>query len=62
MPWDRYISIGIGIIGIQPSEFWNMSLKELLLAIDGFTEFNTTKKDKPLSKDELNKLMELYPD
>ena len=52
----------MGIIGIQPDQFWNMSLKELMYAIDGFIEFNGNNKSKPLTKNELNELMELYPD
>lgn len=50
------------MMGIQPDQFWNMSLKEFLLALDGFLEFNSSNKDKPLTKKELDELMELYPD
>ena len=50
------------MMGISPSNFWDMSLPELFLAIDGFKEFHVGKKDRPMSKDELKELMELYPD
>ncbi len=49
--------------GMQPSEFWNCSPQEVYMALDGFTEFNATNtKEKPLGSDELQELMELYPD
>ena len=37
--------------------FWNSSLKEVFIAIEGFREFNTTGDDTtPLSEDELKEL------
>jgi len=39
-----------------------MSITEITLAIKGFSEFNGGSKDKPMGKNELNELMELYPD
>tara|TARA_B100001778_G_C18395254_1_gene541681 strand:+ start:559 stop:711 length:153 start_codon:yes stop_codon:yes gene_type:complete len=50
------------MMGIQPSMFWNMSPREVFLAIDGFKEFNGTEKETPLSRNELDNLMELHPD
>lgn len=50
------------MIGLQPSEFWEMSIIEVHLAIEGFTEFNGAEKEKPMTNDELKDLMELYPD
>ena len=47
---------------MQPSEFWNSSIIEIHSAIDGFMEFNGAEKEAPMNKEELNKLMELYPD
>ena len=52
----------MGMVGIPPSEYWNMGLPELYAAIDGFMEFNGAKDDAPLGKDELKEMMELYPD
>ena len=52
----------MGVLGIPPSEFWNMGLPELYLAIDGYKEANTNEESQPLSKDELFDLMERYPD
>tara|TARA_R100000655_G_scaffold77938_1_gene117266 strand:- start:8931 stop:9083 length:153 start_codon:yes stop_codon:yes gene_type:complete len=50
------------MIGMRPKDFWDSSPKEIYKAISGFIEFNTTKKDKPMSKGELDDLMERYPD
>ena len=50
------------MIGINPAVFWDMSITEITLAIKGFSEFNGGNKDKPMGKNELNELMELYPD
>lgn len=47
---------------MQPENFWNSSVPEISFAIKGFSEFNGGKKDKPMSRDELDNLMELHPD
>ena len=60
--WSRLYSICVGMIGIQPEQFWRMSPIEINLAIAGFKEFNGVKEDRPLTADELNELMELHPD
>ena len=54
------MQICFGMIGMQPSEFWNSSVCEINNAIEGFTEFHTSEPEQPLSKDELDNLMELY--
>ena len=56
------MEICIGMIGMQPTEFWNASPNEVYAAIEGFREFNTSNNEKPMSKTELEKLMELHPD
>ena len=52
------------MIGLAPSEFWEMSPREAYTAIAGFSEFNSSgeEQQKPLQRGELEKLMELYPD
>ena len=50
------------MMGLSPESFWNMSLIEINLAIDGFKEFSVSKESTPMGKDELAELMELYPD
>ena len=57
------MEICMGMIGMQPSEFWNASPIEVHSAIDGFAEFNSSGEEQaPLGKDELKNLMELHPD
>ncbi len=50
------------MLHIPPEDFWQMSLTELNTAIDGFVEFTGNRKAQSLTTDELNDLMELYPD
>lgn len=56
------MQICVGMAGVQPSEFWNCSPQEIYTILTGFTEFNTTPKDEPMDRNELDDLMELYPD
>ncbi|MCK5644607.1 MAG: hypothetical protein KAJ19_27665 [Gammaproteobacteria bacterium] len=39
-------------MGIRPKDFWSMSFKEWILALEGFVDFNTVSPtdDKPLTK------------
>lgn len=51
------------MIGIQPSEFWNMSPVEIYRATTGFKEFNGGSDDSgSMTRSELEELMELHPD
>jgi uncharacterized phage protein (TIGR02216 family) len=50
------------MVGISPDQFWNMGLPELYAAIEGFYEFNGSHEEKPMDRNELKELMELYPD
>lgn len=56
------MEIGLGIVGLSPEDFWNMSIIEFYSALEGFKEFNTDQSKKPLTKDELQDMMERYPD
>ena len=57
------MEICMGMIGMQPSEFWNASPIEIHSAIEGFSEFHaSSESDEPLANDELKNLMELHPD
>lgn len=56
------MQVCLGMIGMQPSEFWGSSAIEIHSAIEGFMEFNTTSTDEPLGRDDLAELMELNPD
>ena len=50
------------MIGISPDVFWDMSITEITLAIKGFSEFNGGNKNIPMGSNELDELMEMYPD
>ena len=57
------MEIGLGKMGIPPRDFWDMSLFELYSAINGFAEFHGgSKENAPMTRDELEDLMERYPD
>lgn len=47
---------------MTPQEFWSLSFIEFMLAIEGFAEFNSDGKPPPMNRDELESLMERYPD
>jgi hypothetical protein len=36
--WPRLLEIGLGMMGLPPATFWNMSLPEWHAAFDGFTK------------------------
>ena len=60
---QRFFQVCVGMMGMQPSEFWNSSPVEIYNALDGFREFNgTDQQSRPMDKQELKELMELYPD
>lgn len=46
---------------IPSAQVWDMSLREITLAINGFKEYNGNKSSN-MDRDELDKLMEMYPD
>ena len=56
------MEICIGMMGMSPSDFWDCSVREVHAAIDGFMEFNSSQKDDPMTKDELDDLMVVHPD
>lgn len=48
---------------MRPDDFWNLSPREMYLAIKGFKEFNSAEeKETPMTNDRLQEMMELYPD
>lgn len=56
------MEIGLGVMHIPASEFWGMSLQEFYSACDGLNEYNSGSESRPLTRNELEELMELYPD
>tara|TARA_R100001510_G_C7639142_1_gene196896 strand:+ start:1132 stop:1275 length:144 start_codon:yes stop_codon:yes gene_type:complete len=43
-------------------EFWGMTMIEFVSACDGFAQFHGGQTNTPMSRDEMNDLMERYPD
>jgi hypothetical protein len=62
LPIERYMQICVGMVGMQPTEFWNCSVIEVHNAILGFQEFNCPPTEEPMTSEGLKELMELYPD
>ena len=52
----------LGKMRIDPKVFWDMSFPELYAAFEGFAEFHSGGNPPPLRQNELEELMELYPD
>ena len=49
-------------MGIAPDAFWAMSLTEWRAAVDGFAMKKGARRNAPLSRDELQTMMQNYPD
>ena len=47
---------------LSPNDFLSMSYYEFYHACEGFAEFHSGGKPKPLTRHELEDLMEKYPD
>ena len=53
---------GLGVLRMTPDEFWNCTMREFISACEGFSKFNGAKQNAPMTRDELEDLMERYPD
>jgi hypothetical protein len=63
LPIPRLFQVCVGMIGMSPKDFWDLSLIEVVNSIEGFKEFNSTETEsEPLDQNRLQELMELYPD
>ena len=47
---------------LSPDVFWNMSVNEIVMAINGFKEYNTGKKESNVDVDDIKDLMARYQD
>ena len=54
--------LALGKMNIAPDVFWGMSFPDFYRPVEGFAEFHSGGKPPPLSKGELEDLMERYPD
>ena len=62
--WADYVKICIGMMNMRPTDFWNLSPREMYLAISGFKTFHASgeEKEEPMDTERLQEMMELYPD
>jgi len=60
--WSDYVKICVGMMNMRPDDFWNISPREMYLALKGFKQFNGSTEEEPMTKDRLKEMMELYPD
>lgn len=56
-PWDAAIGFGLGVLRLSPASFWEMTPRELGLAIAA-----VTGGAMPLRRTDLHDLMTRYPD
>jgi len=52
----------VGMKNFTPDQVRAMSLAEVSAAIDGFQEFNGSKRDDVPTMEEVEAMMQLYPD
>ena len=57
-PWARAIGLGIGVLRLSPTEFWNMTPRELAYALRELG----IGGDAPPGRDMLDQLMKRFPD
>ncbi len=52
------------MMNMRPDDFWNLSPREMYLAIAGFKTFHASGEDneEPMDSTRLEEMMELYPD
>ena len=61
--WSEFYKICVGMMNMRPNDFWNLSPREMYLALKGFKQFNSTEeKEAPMDSERLQEMMELYPD
>ena len=54
--------ICVGMMNMRPKDFWNVSPREMYLAIKGFQKFNGSENEQAMNSSRLEELMELNPD
>ena len=61
--WSDFYKICVGMMNMRPDDFWNISPREMYLALNGFKKLNSTEeKEAPMDSERLQEMMELYPD
>jgi uncharacterized phage protein (TIGR02216 family) len=54
------MATGLGLLGLAPSHFWSMTPRELAAAIHG--ALGIAHADGPLTRLDLSRMMQRYPD
>ncbi len=57
-PWAQWMRIGLGTMRLPPDAFWSLSLREWALALEGFPAGRGAAAVPPLTRDELQELIE----
>ena len=62
--WNRWLEIGLGVMGLRPKDFWNMTLVEWRAALVGFSERHGAgvRTAEAMGASELAALMRRFPD
>ena len=62
--WSLFYKICVGMMGMRPIDFWQLSPQEVYFAVSGFKQFHAgpDEKPEPMPSDRMKELMELYPD
>ena len=54
--------VGLGVLRLTPSPFWDLSPREYMRAINGYLLTKGGKRNTPMLKDEMEELMRRFPD
>lgn len=58
LPWHQLMGVGIGLMGLDPSTFWKLSVPEFLAALDMRIPHNAGAVERTW----LEEAMGLFPD
>ena len=56
------MKVAFGHMNYSPSQFWEFSLREWQACLKGYTEKHQGEQQNPMTRDQLKKMMEDYPD
>lgn len=54
------MAVGLGVLGLAPQQFWQMTPSELTAAVSGLR--GSSAHDAPPGRDDLGAMMARYPD
>lgn len=62
LPWRELMEFGLGELGLSPTQFWAMSLKEICAAINGKRQLRFKDTGGAPSGADLAELIAAFPD